>query len=77
MQRKLLPVQVRRLIANPTVKKDFPALLAGSQGEKRKLANLSDLLERLMILDPDKRPTPKEALRHAFFKDAAPLKGGK
>ncbi|BDA48356.1 probable serine/threonine-protein kinase PRP4 homolog at C-terminar half [Coccomyxa sp. Obi] len=68
---------VRRLIANPTVKKDFTALLAGSQGEKRKLAHLSDLLERVMNLDPDKRPTPKEALRHPFFKDAAPRKGGK
>lgn len=73
----VLHVQVRRLIANPTVKKDFTALLAGSQGEKRKLAHLSDLLERVMNLDPDKRPTPKEALRHPFFKDAAPLKGGK
>lgn len=63
--------QVRRLISNPTVKKDFAALLAGSEGDKRKLAQLSDLLERLMHLDPDKRLSPKEALRHPFIKDSA------
>jgi serine/threonine-protein kinase PRP4 len=63
--------QVRRLISNPTVKKDFAALLAGSEGEKRKVAQLSDLLERMMHLDPDKRIGPKEALRHPFIKEAA------
>lgn len=63
--------QVRRLISNPTVKKDFAALLAGLEGDKRKLAQLSDLLERLMHLDPDKRLSPKEALRHPFIKDSA------
>lgn len=64
-------MQVRRLISNPTVKRDFTALLAGSEGDRRKLVQLADLLERLMHLDPDKRLSPKEALRHPFIKDAA------
>lgn len=42
------PTQVRRLISNPTVKKDFGALLAGQSPDRRKLAQLIDLLERMM-----------------------------
>lgn len=61
--------QIRKMIANPTVKHDFAALLAGSEGEKRKIAQLADLLERMMHLDPEKRITPKDALRHSFIKD--------
>ncbi len=40
--------QVRRLISNPTVKKDFGALLGGQSPDRRKLAQLIDLLERMM-----------------------------
>lgn len=58
-------------MANPSVKKDFAALLAGSEGDRRKVAQLADLLERCMHLDPDKRLSPKEALRHPFIKDTA------
>ena len=65
----LFGAQVRRLVANPSVKKDFAALLAGSEGDRRKLVQLADLLERCMHLDPDKRLSPKEALRHPFIKD--------
>ncbi len=61
--------QVRRLIPNPAVKKDFAALLAGQSPDRRKLAQLADLLERMMTLDPDKRITPKDALRHPFIKE--------
>ena len=61
--------QVRRLIGNPGIKKDFGALLAGSEGERRKVAQLADLLERCMHLDPDKRLSPKDALRHPFIKE--------
>ena len=42
------PTQVRRLISNPTVKKDFGALLSGQSPDRRKLAQLIDLLERMM-----------------------------
>jgi len=59
---------VRRLIPNPAVKKDFAALLAGQSPDRRKLAQLVDLLERMMQLDPDKRISPKDALRHPFIK---------
>lgn len=39
---------VRRLISNPTVKKDFAGLLGGQSSDRRKLAQLIDLLERMM-----------------------------
>ena len=61
---------MRRLVSNPTVKKNFAALLAGSEGHRAKLAQLADLLEHCMHLDPDKRFTPKEALRHPFIKES-------
>lgn len=60
---------VRRLLPNPSVKKDFAGLLAGQAPDKRKLTQLADLLERMMALDPDKRITPKEALQHPFIKE--------
>ncbi|KAH7622382.1 putative Serine/threonine-protein kinase PRP4-like protein [Nannochloris sp. 'desiccata'] len=64
---------VRRLIPNPQVKNDFSVLLAGLDSDRKKLAQLADLLERMMVLDPDKRITPKDALKHPFFElTAAP-----
>lgn len=58
----------RRVIPNPTVRKDVAALLAGQAPDQRaKLAQLVDLLERMLALDPDKRITPREALRHPFI----------
>jgi len=64
-------MQVRRIVSNPVAKKKFSALLAGSEGDKRQVAQLADLLERIMNLDPEKRITPKEALRHPFIKDSS------
>ena len=66
-------MQAKRLIPNPTVKKDFKALLSGQEGESRQVANLVDLLEKMMHLDPEKRISAKEALRHPFIKDGRPL----
>ncbi|KAK4459023.1 hypothetical protein QBC42DRAFT_184431, partial [Cladorrhinum samala] len=46
-------------------------LLAASAGmndsEARELNHFIDLLERCLALNPDKRLTPAEALRHPFF----------
>ncbi len=46
-------------------------LLAASAGmddaESRELNHFVDLLERCLTLNPDKRLTPAEALRHPFF----------
>ncbi|KAK4121699.1 kinase-like protein [Parathielavia appendiculata] len=46
-------------------------LLAASAGmsdaESRELNHFVDLLERCLMLNPDKRLTPAEALRHPFF----------
>ena len=65
----VLSLQIRRTIAAPHVKKDFAGLLAGSEGDRKKVAQLADLLERMMALDPDKRITPKDALKHPFIKE--------
>jgi serine/threonine protein kinase len=65
---------VRRLISNPTVKKDFAALLAGQSPDRRKLVQLVDLLERMMQLDPDRRISPKDALRHPFIREPPSVK---
>ncbi|KAK0719450.1 hypothetical protein B0H67DRAFT_152089 [Lasiosphaeris hirsuta] len=35
--------------------------------ETRELNHFIDLLERCLALNPDKRLTPSEALRHPFF----------
>ncbi len=62
-------LQVRRLIAVNSVKKDFAALLSTMQGDKKKVAQLADLLERMMHLDPSRRLTAKECLKHPFIKE--------
>ncbi|KAI0533894.1 kinase-like domain-containing protein [Xylaria digitata] len=55
-------------------------LMAASGGmtdvESRDLNNFIDLLERCLTLNPDKRITPSEALKHPFFlsKVAGPLR---
>ncbi|KAK9836273.1 hypothetical protein WJX81_001403 [Elliptochloris bilobata] len=66
---------VCRLVSNPVAKRDFGALLAGGEGDKRQIAALADLLERLTALDPDRRLSPKEALRHPFIKGDKASKG--
>lgn len=68
---------VRRLVPNPSVKADFAALLAGQSPDRRKLAQLADLLERMMALDPERRITPKDALRHDFVKEPPAADTGK
>lgn len=64
---------MRRLIGNPAVKRDVAGLLAGQATDRRKLAQLVDLLERMLALDPDRRITPKDALKHPFIKEPLAL----
>jgi serine/threonine-protein kinase PRP4 len=41
------------------------------EAQKRKLYQFKDLLDKMLVIDPTKRITPKEALQHEFIK--APL----
>lgn len=58
---------MRRLITS-IKPKDISAIVKGSPGEDPKmLANFKDLLEKIFILDPDKRLTVSQALSHPFI----------
>lgn len=37
---------------------------------RRKMKQLGDLLEKCLVLDPQKRLTPDEALQHPFVKES-------
>ncbi|KAF7124142.1 hypothetical protein RHSIM_Rhsim12G0082600 [Rhododendron simsii] len=58
---------MKRLI--PTIKpKDIAAVFTSSPGEDPKmLANFRDILEKVFVLDPDKRITVSQALSHPFI----------
>ncbi|PIN05947.1 U4/U6-associated splicing factor PRP4 [Handroanthus impetiginosus] len=58
---------IRRLIVN-IKPKDFGTLISGSPGEDPKMvANFKDLMEKIFVLDPDKRLTVSQALSHPFI----------
>nr|DAD31755.1 TPA_asm: hypothetical protein HUJ06_010606 [Nelumbo nucifera] len=58
---------VKRLLLN-IKPKDIGSLITSSPGEDPKmLANFKDLLERIFILDPEKRMTVSQALSHPFI----------
>ncbi|XP_057815623.2 uncharacterized protein LOC131029222 isoform X1 [Cryptomeria japonica] len=58
---------VKRLLVN-IKPKDIGSLVQSSPGEDPKmLSNFKDLLERIFILDPDKRLTVSQALSHPFI----------
>lgn len=58
---------VKRLLVN-IKPKDISTLIASSPGEDPKMiSNFKDLLERIFILDPDKRITVSQALSHPFI----------
>ncbi|XP_020587471.1 serine/threonine-protein kinase prpf4B isoform X2 [Phalaenopsis equestris] len=58
---------VKRLLLNIKTK-DIGSIISGSPGEDPKmLANFKDLLERVFILDPEKRMTVSQALSHPFI----------
>ncbi|XP_057528656.1 uncharacterized protein LOC130807464 [Amaranthus tricolor] len=58
---------LRRLLVN-IKPKDIGNIIKGSAGEDPKmLANFKDLLEKVFVLDPDKRLTVSQALNHPFI----------
>ncbi|XP_061375079.1 uncharacterized protein LOC133317248 isoform X2 [Gastrolobium bilobum] len=58
---------IKRMIVN-LKPKDFGTIITGSPGEDPKiLANFKDLLEKVFVLDPDKRLTVSQALNHPFI----------
>ncbi|KAM0936997.1 putative protein kinase CMGC-DYRK-PRP4 family [Dioscorea sansibarensis] len=60
---------IKRLLLNIKLK-DIGMLISGSPGEDPKmLANFKDLLERIFVLDPEKRMTVSQALSHPFITD--------
>lgn len=58
---------IKRLILN-IKPKDIGTIVLSSPGEDPKmLINFKDLLEKLFVLDPDKRITVSQALSHPFI----------
>ncbi|GAA0155483.1 protein modifying enzyme [Lithospermum erythrorhizon] len=58
---------IKRLMLN-IKPKDVGSLILGSAGEDAKmLANFKDLMEKIFLLDPDKRLTVSQALNHPFI----------
>ncbi|GAB4828885.1 hypothetical protein Ancab_018545 [Ancistrocladus abbreviatus] len=58
---------IRRLIVN-IKPKDIATIIKGSLGDDPKmLANFKDLLDKIFVLDPDKRLTVSQALNHPFI----------
>jgi serine/threonine-protein kinase PRP4 len=58
---------VRRLILN-IKPKDVGSLISNSPGEDPKmLSSFKDLLDKIFILDPEKRITVSQALSHPFI----------
>ncbi|XP_073223367.1 uncharacterized protein [Cicer arietinum] len=58
---------IKRMILN-IKPKDIATIITGSPGEDPKmLANFKDLLDKIFILDPDKRLTVSQALNHPFI----------
>ncbi|TMW93629.1 hypothetical protein EJD97_011365 [Solanum chilense] len=58
---------IRKLIVN-IKPKDISSIISGSPGEDPKmLAHFKDLMERIFVLDPEKRITVSQALSHPFI----------
>ncbi|KAK6921760.1 Protein kinase domain [Dillenia turbinata] len=58
---------IKRVIVN-IKPKDISSIISGSPGEDPKmLANFKDLLDKVFVLDPEKRMTVSQALSHPFI----------
>ena len=63
----MLKLQTVKRLVNMKLK-DISSIIMSSPGEDPKMvANLKDLLEKIFILDPDKRLTVHQALSHPFI----------
>lgn len=63
----LLLQTIKRLIMNIRPK-DIGTIISSSPGEDPKMAvNFKDLLEKIFVLDPEKRMTVSQALCHPFI----------
>lgn len=74
--------QIRRLIRDAKPVKDLGAVLAAhdknlGEAERRKVAQLADLLDKMLHFDPEKRITVSQALAHPFIKDATGIGGAR
>jgi serine/threonine-protein kinase PRP4 len=64
---------IKRTVDNPRAVDSLSlskrlGLAGASPAEKRRLSQLVDLLERALVLDPEKRMSPAEALQHPFIR---------
>jgi serine/threonine-protein kinase PRP4 len=71
---------VRRLIRDAKPTKDLAATLGGaskalSDADRRRVAHLADLLDKMWALDPAHRITVAQALMHPFVKETGPPPG--
>jgi len=58
---------IKRMIVN-VKPKDFGSIIKGYPGEDPKiLAHFRDLLDKMFILDPERRLTVSQALAHPFI----------
>lgn len=63
----MLLQKIKRVI--PKIKqRDIGSIVKGYPGEDLKLlANFKDLLDKIFVLDPDKRLTVQQVLSHSFI----------
>ena len=66
---------IRRVVANPTVKQTVreKVLEATSMDlDRRKTLAFADLLDKMLALDPDKRISVRDAMKHPFVTNQFP-----
>merc|ERR1712118_594129 len=57
---------IQRLITNVTVTRQFSRIFNCEGGDRVKITQVVGLLEQMLTLEPEKRVTPIQALKHVF-----------